>query len=148
MLLPPLWPKDHNACIRNRSNTPPSFTPSFPVQFLSGTTSQPLSPQPLHWCLSRIDLAAVSTICGQSLQLHNNLILCIVLTPTPVVVPIEGGVFNLNPRLRPEPPAETHCRMYNAPKEPSPWQEEDEIHVFAPECLIWWSACGTVVKIV
>ena len=47
--------EEHNACIRNKSNTLPSFTLSSLVQYLSGTTSQPLSPQPLHWSPSRVD---------------------------------------------------------------------------------------------
>ena len=47
--------EEHKACIRNKSNTLPSFTLSSPVQCLSGTTSQPLSPQPHHWSPSRVD---------------------------------------------------------------------------------------------
>ena len=47
--------EEHNACIRNKSNTLPSFTLSSLIQCLSGTTSQPLSPQPLHWSPSRVD---------------------------------------------------------------------------------------------
>ena len=85
---------------------------SSPVQSLtSGTTSQPRSPQPLHWSPSRIDLAAVSAICSQSSPPHNKLIMYIVLNTNTCPCPInysEATSSKLNPRLRPEEPVGTH----------------------------------------